>query len=303
MPALPTEHRPYKEIALLGSGAQGQVWKCQYVDAPPTEFIVVKKMSFTPAQRSNFERIKSQATIIYGLRHNHLIQYLDVIAQESPMALSVVMPFYEEKDMLAYLNSVNMSGKAIPEFTLCSLILQIAKALWYLHSRNPPMLHRDVKPENILMFDNMERTLLMDLDMSRELPTANAAVTRVGTPEYMAPEAAKGYPQTPKSDVWSLGACMLVLGILPSHLKLPNPRTRRDEHYNADTWAAADLDNVIVQTLDRRTTKRAAPPYSNKMKRLLQEMLRHDPSQRPGADYVIQKLEEICTDCLLSAAE
>ena len=298
-PAAPTYGAPnFTKVTLLGKGAQGQVWKAQMPNTPPDEFVVVKEMMFT--DRKKWERVKTQALAVKALRHNHLIQYVDVFAGERPLSISVVMPFYKEKDMLNYLNSVNLSKKTIPEYVLCSLILQVAKALLYLHTRNPPMIHRDVKPENILMFDNYQRTLLMDLDMSRELPTANAAVTRVGTPEYMCPEGLRGSPQTPKSDIWSLGACFLVLGILPSSLKLPNPRTGQPALYNSDTWTPQDLDNAITQTLDNRTTSRRAKPYSNKMKRLIQEMMRHDPNQRPDAEYVIARFEEICTDCLLN---
>ena len=65
--------------------------------------------------------------------------------------------------MLAYVNAQKAS---VPEFTLCSLVLQLARACEYLHTRSPPVIHRDIKPENVLMFEGMTRTLLMDLDVA-----------------------------------------------------------------------------------------------------------------------------------------
>jgi len=283
--------RPFRQVELLGQGAQGMVWKCQYEGA--ADYIVVKEMLFPDKDRAKWIKCGEQAEHLRRLKHDHLIEYVDVFVSERPLKVNVVMHYYRENDMRKFIETIAESRKALPEFTLCSLVLQLARALEYLHGQKPPMIHRDVKPENVLMFDNCTRTLLMDLDTSREIEHRFATQTHVGTFEYMSPEAVRGEAQSEKSDIWSLGVVMLCLAILPEFLTLEHPVSHDKVSVNATMWKPEELEATIVNEMDTACFTRNSPKYSNPMKALLCAMLSHDPAKRPSAALCARKLEDV----------
>lgn len=278
-----------EQVALLGQGAQGQVWKCRYEDAPPGEYVVVKEMLFTDAQLEVMKQREEQARLVMTLRHEHLIRYLDVRISHRPHKVSVVMPYYDESDLLQFVTNLR---KPLTQYHICSLILQLAGALDYLHKRNPPMVHRDVKLENVLMFENGHRTLLMDLDMSRELPgNSRAAMTTCGTYEYMAPEAQKGQA-SPKSDVWSLGVILYILLAMPDFLTVQHPQTKERLAFNAKEWRQDVLWHTMRSEIAKNGTKRGTR-FSSQLVDLVCSMMTQDDRQRPSAMEVIDRLQAV----------
>merc|ERR1719238_1215217 len=154
-----------------------------------------------------------------NLRHDHLVQYLEV-RRQSPGTVWVIMPYYKERDMVHFLSNLK---RTLTEYEICSLVLQLASALHFMHSARPPRVHRDVKLDNVLMFDNGTRTMLVDLDLSRALPEdPRRAVTKCGTFEYMSPEAEHGRIG-PEADVWALGIILFILLAMPDFLLIPHP--------------------------------------------------------------------------------
>lgn len=296
-----------EKIKLLGQGAQGQVWQCRYTDSAAEDFIVVKEMLFVPQHINLMKEKLEQARRIQSLSHQHLIKYLDAFVEEKPAPkLSVIMPYYKESDMFEFITSLR---QPLTEYKLCSLVLQIAKALAYLHTLNPPMVHRDVKPENILMFDGWDRTLLMDLDTSRAIERGQLGgnMTQVGTFEYMAPEVQYEALASPKCDVWSLGVVMYVLMSLPEFLTIPHPQKGDRRALNDKSWTAADFGRAIIKEIEvnekaSQQGGRKGVVYSAKVKQLMLAMLSHDLQQRPSSPEVVQELEELMLICLTGGA-
>merc|ERR550525_296211 len=98
------------------------------------------------------------------------------------------------------------------------MLSAIGSALRFIHSQD--VLHRDVKPSNVLLArksntacDTLERTeiKLADFGISKILEATACASTVVGTPPYMSPEIVCGKPYGPASDAWALGACIYEL--------------------------------------------------------------------------------------------
>jgi serine/threonine protein kinase len=83
---------------------------------------------------------------------------------------------------------------------------QVASGLEYLHSRTPPIVHRDVKPLNVLVFEELDRETpvlkLTDFGASREVGPGEVGNTRVGTPNYIAPEVNHSRPHDTQADVY-----------------------------------------------------------------------------------------------------
>ena len=290
------EPRPFTKIKLLGQGAQGQVWQSHYNDAPAGQFIVVKEMVFTDAQQALCKQREAQARRVMLLRHTHLISYEDVLVSQNPLTVSVVMPYYKESDLFTLITELR---KPLDEYKICSLILQVALALEYMHTLSPPMIHRDVKPENILMFDGFDRTLLMDMDMSREVASGIGAMTLCGTFEYMAPETINDGSISVKSDMWSLGVVLYALITLPEFLTLPSPNGGPRVAMNSREWRPAPLEKMLGQEVAvamRRQRKQDASPG---LLGLLVDLLRHDPAARLSSTQAAERLQEIMIGTLV----
>src|SRR5207245_8147281 len=137
---------------------------------------------------------------------------------------------YSEGPTLADLMAAGLDDSRIP-----NLLAQIAAGLDYAHARG--VIHRDIKPGNVLMTDD-GRAVLADFGLAWLLEGAHLTLTGgvIGTPEYMSPEQAAGEPIDHRADVYALGVVlyeMLVgerpfaadtpIAVLLTHLQDPAP--------------------------------------------------------------------------------
>jgi serine/threonine protein kinase len=93
----------------------------------------------------------------------------------------------------------------------------ISLGLYYIHTYDPPIIHRDVKPSNILY--RQGKFLLSDFGIAK---TVDDSRSLVGTSSYMAPELWEGGAQTTKLDIWGLGATLI-----EAHDGFPDPASRQ----------------------------------------------------------------------------
>lgn len=91
--------------------------------------------------------------------------------------------------------------QTLKEADVVSIILQITKTLHYLHSKSPPIIHRDLKSENVLFKDGVVK--LIDFGWSNF--SDDFRNTFCGTPEYLCPEMIQGTGHSEKLDIWTLG--------------------------------------------------------------------------------------------------
>lgn len=116
------------------------------------------------------------------------------------------------------------AGWRLNQDTARELAIQALEILIYLQSRQPPLIHRDIKPDNLLL-DAENRLYLLDFGAARSYHH-NPTHTAVGTFGYMAPEQALGQPPQPASDLYALGMTLVELLTRQSPQSLP----RRDLH-------------------------------------------------------------------------
>ncbi|OWZ13565.1 NEK protein kinase [Phytophthora megakarya] len=116
------------------------------------------------------------------------------------------MEYASGGDLGAFLQKQQENTGNLSESAIMRIFIQIVLALQYLHEHR--ILHRDLKPKNILL-DGDDIVKLTDFGVSKMLQsTFDCAKTVTGTPHYMAPELLEGSAYDYKSDVWSLG-CVL----------------------------------------------------------------------------------------------
>jgi serine/threonine protein kinase len=204
----------YQLLEKLGQGAMGTVFKARQLSM--NRLVAVKVLHSRLAANPEFlQRLTREAHLAARLSHNNMIQAIDV-GSAGPLHY-FVMELVEGQTLRQILES----GKIYEEREAVEIVLQIAQALQHAHRRG--LIHRDVKPANIVLTgDGIAK--LADLGMARE--TADAVLARrekgltIGTPYYIAPEQIRGREDIDgRADLYSLGATLyhLVTGHPPFH--------------------------------------------------------------------------------------
>lgn len=193
----------YELLEKLGQGYMGTVFKARQLSMD--RLVAVKILHPRWAAKPEFwQRLTREAHLAARLSHNNIVQAIDVGAA-GPLHY-FVMELVEGKTIRQILED----GKIFGEREAVEIVLQIAQALQHAHRRG--MIHRDVKPANIVMTaDGIAK--LADLGMARE--TDDAVLARrekgltIGTPHYISPEQVRGRENIDgRADLYSLGATL-----------------------------------------------------------------------------------------------
>jgi serine/threonine protein kinase len=199
----------YRLEALIGTGGVAAVYEA--IDST-TERRLALKVLFPPpgAGPELGERFRREARTVARLEHPGILPVFDV--GEAGGHLFIAMKRAEGPSLQALLEA---RGR-LDEATAAEVAAQVAEALDYAHRQG--VIHRDVKPSNILMDDG--RPVLTDFGVARALddPALTATGLTVGTPAYMAPEQASDRPDLDgRADLYALGVVLyqMVTGRTP----------------------------------------------------------------------------------------
>ena len=130
------------------------------------------------------------------------------LLQFAPRYVCIIMEFCPEGDLSGYiLSSMEKGKRGLPESMVLNVVCaQVCELLIHLHNRSPPIVHRDMKPENILIKNNGTQVVVTDFGLAQQLEKSYMT-TRAGSLHYVAPECwKKKYTST--VDMWALG-CIL----------------------------------------------------------------------------------------------
>jgi hypothetical protein len=190
---------PHQIIEKLGQGGMAEVYRAYHTLLG--SYRAIKIMLPWMAQDTQFvERFRREALAHGGLRHPNIVQVYD--AGEFEGRPYIVMDYIAGGTLADRLRR----GPVAPE-EAASLVAQVADALDYAHHQRPPLIHRDVKPSNILL-DEGGRPVLVDFGIAQAVssgPRLTSFGQSIGTPEYMSPEQSQGLGVDARSDVYSLG--------------------------------------------------------------------------------------------------
>ncbi len=158
--------------------------------------------------------------------------------------------------------------------------VEAARAVQVLHDTG--VLHRDVKPSNVLVRATDGSVLVSDLGSAKEIAGASGITVTTGTPAYMSPEQARGRPLDPRTDVYSLG-------VLTYELLTGGAPFATGDVGSLLTRTPADRAPSVARTADLRGTVDGAA-----VDRVLARALAFDPADRPGsADELADALEHV----------
>jgi serine/threonine protein kinase, bacterial len=222
----------YTIVRLLGSGGMGEVYLAQHPRLPRRDALKVLPAALT-ADREFRQRFSREADIAAELWHPHIVGIHDRGEFEGQLWLS--MDYVEGTDAAELLRSQYPSG--MPTGDVFEIVNAVADALDYAHLRG--LLHRDVKPANILLTDadpQGRRTLLADFGIAREIGDISGLTATnmvVGTTAYSAPEQLMGADLDGRVDQYALGctAFHLLTGAAP--YQNSNPAVVISQHLSA----------------------------------------------------------------------
>lgn len=260
--AAPVDQRPmsirYHKICKLGEGAFGAVWLAE--DSELKRRVALKEPRPDRLRTvSDIQNYLAEAQVLASLDHPHIVPVYDAGRTEDGSCY-VVSKLIEGTDLAHYIRekSLTFAQSAI-------LVAQIADALQHTHNRG--LIHRDVKPANILI-DTQNSPFVTDFGLALHDEELGKQEGIAGTPAYMSPEQARGesHMVDGRSDIFSLGIVLyeLLTGIKPFHGK--NWREILKQITSVEARPLRQLNDAIPKELERiclkTLSKRASDRYA-----------------------------------------
>ena len=250
----------YRVAERIGSGSYATVWRARHVEdfgrLVAIKAVDVQRLVKSRKDEENMER---EIAIMQSLSHPHIVQLFSHFRTQANIFL--VME-HCETDLYSY---VRKRG-ALPLGHVQELSRQLADGLRVM--RDQRMIHRDLKPHNLLLATpaggGAPVLKIADFGFARFVEKASLAETLCGSPLYMAPEVLKGYKYGPKADLWSVGCIMF---------QMLTKRTPFNGENQVD----------LLRTIE--TTSWQIPPgiaVSEPCRDLLERLLQPEPSRRMG---------------------
>lgn len=260
---------PYRIVDSLGSGGMGQVFRARHTETGLEVAIkVLPRDKSTPEAVASFAReVRAQAS----LNHENLVKAVDAGYDGKVYYLvSEYVPGSDLRKLVRHIGPLDMQAAAC-------IISQVAKGLAHAHQRG--LIHRDVKPGNVLVTPD-GRAKLSDLGLAGPLGEEADSDPRhgkiVGTPDYLSPDHIKApWSPTPAWDVYSLG-CTLYYAVTS---KVPFP---------GGTTADKARAHCQMRPLDPR---RLNPSLSSGFVDVLADMMAKEAAERiQSAEQVVERL-------------
>ncbi|GEQ72515.1 hypothetical protein JCM33374_g6202 [Metschnikowia sp. JCM 33374] len=281
----------------ISEGGFAYVYKCT-IDPPFNGNATACLKRVVVPNKWQLTLLRQEVDAMKRLRGNsHIVSYIDSHASRLPVAapdapqqyeVLLLMEYCAGKGLIDFMNTRLTNRLTEPE--ILSIMGQITTAVAMCHHLTPPLIHRDIKIENVLLDANGSYKLC-DFGSAVEYcqpPTSQADLAKLHndimqntTPQYRAPEMidlARGFPIDDKSDIWALGIFLYKLCYYTTPFESPSQKTLQD------------LQNSILQCT---TTLRfpGSPAFSPRLQNVIHCCLREDPRRRPNA---LQLLQEIC---------
>ena len=267
----PTEHQ-------LGTGAYGRVFEVEYAGTTCAAK-EIHSIFFRVARQDGLDRLKrnflQECRIWSTLRHPNIVQFIGIYYRENDDGNGLPVMVMEKMQYSLRSFVERFEGDKIQMFTKLSILHDVSMGLCYLHIRHPPVVHRDLTPNNILLSSHLEAKIT-DYGVAKVMRDTDSGcrLTIVpGTPHFMPPEALDDNPAYgPSLDAFSYGAVVLYVDTQ----EWPEPRAK--EKLNPETGR-----RELVSEVERRQEyldKMGDSEIDTKMRLLVISCLNDDPTGR-----------------------
>lgn len=245
-------HNRYRIVEILGQGGMGSVYRA--IDENLGVSVALKENLFTTDEYARQFRL--EAVILANLRHPNLPRVSDHFVL-GDLGQYLVMDFIEGEDLRYRMERLG----TLEDDEAVHIGASMCDALSYLHTRKPPILHRDLKPGNVKISPD-GHIYLVDFGLAKVYQNATQATTtgaRAMTPGYSPPEQYGTARTDPRTDIYSLGSTLYaaLTGVIP------------------EDGLARAMDNAQLTPLRKRN-----PKVSRKLAAAIEKAMSVDPSDR-----------------------
>ncbi|WP_055075328.1 serine/threonine-protein kinase [Pseudanabaena sp. 'Roaring Creek'] len=241
----------YTIVSVLGRGGMAITYAA--TDRLRDRAVAIKVLSLRQAsQWKAIELFEREAKVLASLNHPQIPKYIDYFYTdlESDRRFYLVQELIEGKS----LNEIVQNGMRMTEGEVKEIAIQILNLLCYLHELSPPVVHRDIKPHNLIQRPT-GAIALVDFGAVQDIyrNTIAGGSTFVGTYGYMAPEQFQGQASG-ASDLYGLGATLMFLLTHRSPSELPQNRMKID--VRACTKISPEFAEWLEQAIEPTTEDR-----------------------------------------------
>lgn len=237
----------------IGSGSFSVVWRARHIHRRGYE-VAIKEIATQKLTHKLRESLFSETKILRQINHPNIIRLHDIVEESG--RIFIVLEYCTGGDLAAYIQRYGRFS----EDDARHFMIQLATGLKVLRENN--LIHRDLKPQNLLLSTNDRNAVLKiaDFGFARSLQPQGLAETLCGSPLYMAPEIMQSRKYDAKADLWSVGTILfqLVTGNPPfsgnSQIQLMQNILRSNElHFPHDIVGDLHPDCIdLCQKLLRR---------------------------------------------------
>lgn len=255
----------------VGKGGMGTVYRCRSRRPKDKRVYALKILNKEWSDSADFRaRFEREADICYKLNHENVVRAYE--RGEKDGRLWMVMDFISGGELRNWLREKARSQKAIIE-----LFIKICDGLSHAHSQD--VVHRDLKPDNILVVREEQRPVIADFGLAKgkHYDTITKTNTTLGTPIYMPPEQITGGQGGPRGDLYSLGCIM----------------------YEVFAGVSPFPDKDVLNLLNKKLMGEMPPEISEKraskeLQEIIFKLLSTNPDSRyQSAEEVRQALEKL----------
>jgi predicted Ser/Thr protein kinase len=250
----------YELLSEIAHGGMGVVYRARQLSL---KRVVALKMILAGrlASEAEVQRFRAEAEAAANLQHPNIVAIHEIGAHDGQQYFS--MDYVEGPNLAAVIQGKRLAARRVAE-----LAKAMAEAIQYAHQRG--ILHRDLKPQNVLV-DERDQPRITDFGLAKQI-TGESGLTRtgavMGTPSYMSPEQATGRQDLigPHSDVYALGAILyeMLIGRPPFQAETPVATLRQvvdappPRPTKLNEGVPADLETICLKCLEKEPQRRYA---------------------------------------------
>ncbi|KAJ0781336.1 putative protein kinase TKL-CTR1-DRK-2 family [Helianthus annuus] len=262
---------PWSDLELkekIGAGSFGVVHRADWNGSDVAVKILLEQ-DFHPERLNEFLQ---EVAIMRRLRHPNIVLFMGAVTQ--PPNLSIVTEYLSRGSLYRLLHKPG-AKETLDERRRLSMAYDVAKGMNYLHRRNPPIVHRDLKSPNLLV-DRKYTVKVCDFGLSRlKANTFLSSKTAAGTPEWMAPEVLRDEPSNEKSDVYSFGVILWELATLQQ------------------PWGNLNPAQVVAAVGFKCKRLEIPPDVNHQIAALIEACWANEPWKRPSFSAIMETLRPL----------